>query len=78
MVLSTEFWTEIQDVLEAVVHLETTETSTVMVRKQYSTEFKAKIEIEATKGRKTINEITTTPELHSTQITQWKKQALFV
>jgi transposase-like protein len=47
-----------------------------MVRKQYSAEFKAKVALEAIKGQKTINEIASTYELHATQITQWKKQAL--
>ncbi|OUC16259.1 MAG: transposase [Alkalinema sp. CACIAM 70d] len=47
-----------------------------MVRKQYSAEFKAKIAIEAIRGQKTINEIASAYELHPTQITQWKKQAL--
>jgi transposase-like protein len=47
-----------------------------MARKQYSAEFKTKIALEAIKGQKTINEIASTHELHPTQITQWKKQAL--
>ncbi|WP_405127643.1 IS3 family transposase [Romeriopsis navalis] len=47
-----------------------------MSRKTYSTEYKAKIALEAIQGLKTINKIATTHGLHPTQITQWKKQAL--
>jgi transposase-like protein len=47
-----------------------------MARKQYSAEFKTKVALEAIKGQKTINEIASAYELHPTQITQWKKQAL--
>jgi transposase-like protein len=47
-----------------------------MARKQYNADFKAKVALEAIKGAKTINEIATAHELHPTQITLWKKQAL--
>jgi transposase-like protein len=47
-----------------------------MARKQYSAEFKAKVALEALKGQKSINELASAYELHPTQITQWKKQAL--
>jgi len=45
-------------------------------RKRYSAEMKAKIALEAIKGHKTANEIAAEYEVHSTQIAQWKKQAL--
>ncbi len=38
--------------------------------------FKAKVEIEAIKGEKTINEIASIYEVHPNQVRQWKKQAL--
>jgi transposase len=38
--------------------------------------FKAKGAIEAIKGQKMINEIASAYELHPTQITPWKKQAI--
>jgi transposase len=44
--------------------------------KKYSSTFKAKVALEAIKGQKTINEISSEYGVHSTQITQWKKQAL--
>ncbi len=47
-----------------------------MQRKKHSTEFKAKVAIEAVKGLKIINEIATESEVHPTQITLWKKQLL--
>ena len=45
-------------------------------RKQYRSEFKVKVALEAIKGQKTINELATEYGVHPTQITQWKKQAL--
>ena len=45
-------------------------------RKRYSAALKAKVAIEAIKGQKTTNEIAAEYEVHPTQITQWKKQAL--
>jgi transposase-like protein len=45
-------------------------------RKRYSAVLKAKVAIEAIKGQKTTNEIAAEYEVHPTQITQWKKQAL--
>ena len=44
--------------------------------KKYSSDFKAKVALEAIKGQKTINEISSEYGVHSTQITQWKKQVL--
>lgn len=45
-------------------------------RKNYSSEFKVKVALEAIKGQKTLNEIASHYELHPNQVTQWKKQAL--
>jgi transposase-like protein len=45
-------------------------------RKNYSSEFKVKVALEAIKGHKTLNEIASQFELHPNQVTQWKKQAL--
>jgi transposase-like protein len=38
--------------------------------KKYSSDFKAKVALEAIKGQKTINEISSEYGVHSTQITQ--------
>jgi len=45
-------------------------------RKSYSSEWKAKIALEAIKGQRTINEIASDYKVHPTQIMKWKKQAL--
>lgn len=45
-------------------------------RKNYSSEFKVKVALEAIKGHKTLNEIASQFEVHPNQVTQWKKQAL--
>lgn len=47
-----------------------------MQRKRYSSEFKAKVALEAIKEIKTINEIASETGVHPTQIAQWKKLAL--
>ena len=44
--------------------------------KKYRSDFKVKGALEAIKGQKTLNEISSEYEVHPTQITQWKKQAL--
>jgi putative transposase len=48
----------------------------MMQRKQYSASFKAKVDLEAIKGLKTVNELASEYGVHPTQINQWKKQAL--
>ena len=45
-------------------------------RKRYSSDFKAKIALEAIRGNKTANEIAAEYGVHPSQIVQWKKQAL--
>jgi transposase-like protein len=45
-------------------------------RKQYSSEFKVKVALEAIRERKTANEIASEYGVHRTQIAQWKKQVL--
>src|SRR5437868_4370950 len=45
-------------------------------RKNYSSDLKARVALEAIKGQKTANEIATEYGVHPTQIAQWKKQAL--
>jgi hypothetical protein len=44
-----------------------------MQRKQYSSEFKAKVALEAIKGLKTINEIASETGVHPTQIARREK-----
>ena len=45
-------------------------------RKNYSSDLKAKVAVEAIRGQKTANEIAAEYGIHPTQIAQWKKQAL--
>lgn len=47
-----------------------------MAKKSFTAEFKAKVAIEALKGHKTINELTTEFDVHPTQINSWKKQLI--
>jgi len=47
-----------------------------MKRKRYSAGFKAKVALEAIRGLKTINEISTEYGVHPNQISKWKKQVL--
>ena len=44
-----------------------------MMRKQYTSAFKAKVAMEALRGDKTIAEIASQYEIHPNQIMQWKK-----
>ena len=48
------------------------------VRKNHTTEFKAKVALEAIRQQKTTNELTAEYSAHATQINLWKKQALAV
>ena len=45
-------------------------------RKQYSADLKAKIAVEAIKGQRTIQEISSHYSIHPNQVTQWKKRLL--
>ena len=45
-------------------------------RRQHSTEFKAKVALEAAKGLKTVNELAGFYEVHPGQISQWKRQLI--
>ena len=45
-------------------------------RRRFSAEFKAKVALEAIKGRKTVAELAGEYEVHANQVTQWKKQLL--
>lgn len=47
-----------------------------MKRNRYSKEFKAKVALAAIKGQKTVNELASEYEVHVSQISTWKKQAL--
>lgn len=44
--------------------------------KKFTSEFKAKVAIEALKGQKTINEISSEYGVHPTQVVNWKKLLL--
>jgi transposase-like protein len=43
-------------------------------RRRHSSEFKAKVALEALKGQKTLNELAGEFGVHPVQIAQWKKQ----
>ena len=45
-------------------------------RRKHSSEFKARIELEALKGLKTVQEIAAENDLHPVQVTKWKSQML--
>lgn len=44
------------------------------MRKQFSSEFKAKVAVEALRGHKTTAEISSEYGVHPTQIAQWKRE----
>lgn len=46
-----------------------------MQRKVFSAEFKAKVALDALSGRKTVNEIAGTYEVHPHQVASWKREA---
>lgn len=50
--------------------------ATIKHRKNYQADFKAKVALEAVKGRLTINEISKQFGVHPNQISKWKKQFL--
>ena len=45
-------------------------------RRRFSAEFKAKMALEAIKGQETVAELATKHELHASQITAWKREAV--
>ena len=45
-------------------------------RKRYSAEFKAKVALEALKEQKTLTELSNQYQIHSVQISTWKKQLI--
>lgn len=45
-------------------------------RRQFSAAFKAKVALEAIKGQRTVQEISSTFGVHPNQVTKWKRQAL--
>jgi transposase-like protein len=51
-----------------------TEYPTGRPRRRHSSEFKARVALEALKGQKTLNELASEFGVHPVQITQWKRQ----
>ena len=45
-------------------------------RKRYSADFKAKVALDALKEQKTLNELASQYQIHSVQISTWKKQLI--
>lgn len=48
---------------------------TDVARKRFSSEFKARVALEAIKGEKTAAQLSSQYEVHASQINNWKKQA---
>ena len=46
------------------------------IRRRHSSEFKARVALEAVKGQKTLNELASEFGVHPVQIAQWKRQLL--
>jgi transposase-like protein len=45
-------------------------------RRNFSDQFKAKVTLEALRGDRTIQEIAAKHQLHPSQVSQWKRQAV--
>ena len=45
-------------------------------RRRFTADFKAKVALEAIQGHQTVAELATKHELHPTQITAWKREAI--
>ena len=48
----------------------------VKMRKRFNAEYKLKVALEAIREKYTLQELATKFEVHPTQITQWKKEAI--
>lgn len=53
-----------------------TEHTTGRPRRRQSSEFKARVAVEALKGQQTLNELASAFGVHPVQIAQWKRQRL--
>jgi len=58
------------------ISVDTNIMRTTKKRKVYTSAFKAKVALEAVKGRLTINQIANQFEIHPNQVSTWKKQFL--
>jgi transposase-like protein len=47
-----------------------------MKHRRFTSEFKTKVAIEAIRGLKTLNELSSEYEVHPNQISKWKKQLM--
>jgi transposase-like protein len=47
-----------------------------MIKKRFDADFKSRVALEAIRGDKTLAEISSQYNVHSTQIANWKRQAL--
>ena len=47
-----------------------------MSRRRFSSDFKAKVALDALRGDKTIQEISSRYKVHPNQVSNWKRQAL--
>ena len=48
----------------------------MMARRRFSSDFKAKVALDALLGDKTIQEISSRYKVHANQVSNWKRQAL--
>ena len=48
----------------------------MMARRRFSSDFKAKVALDALRGDKTIHEISSRYKVHANQVSNWKRQAL--
>ena len=48
----------------------------MMARRRFSSDFKAKVALDALRGDKTIQEISSRYKVHANQVSNWKRQAL--
>lgn len=46
------------------------------MRKSFTVEFKAKVALEAIRGEKTLNELASEHNVHPTQVSEWKREAI--
>src|SRR5712691_3040721 len=72
IIMYPENWTGDEDRMLCQEEMELRRGEMSTQRKQYSAECKARVALEALKGRNTVNELASTYGVHPTQIAHWK------